>query len=145
MRIMDEQMVEFLKLHRISVLSILMPAGVVHGATMHYAFDESSKKFVFMTEKQSRKGGAVVDGGVRQASLVIGFSEEEWLTAQLSGMVRAVNEEEMDWAWKLYSNKFNGSDKHRGDEGALAMMFEPTWWRFSKVRPKPGLVRTSED
>jgi uncharacterized protein YhbP (UPF0306 family) len=141
---MDEQMVEFLKLHRISVLSILMPAGVVHGATMHYAFDESSKKFVFMTEKQSRKGGAVVDGGVRQASLVIGFSEEEWLTAQLSGLVKAVNDEEMDWAWKTYAEKFSGADKYKGDEETLMMVFEPTWWKFSKVRPKPGEVRTSE-
>ncbi len=138
-------MLEFLKFHRISVLSILMPAGMVHGATMHYAFDETSKKFVFLTEKNSRKAGAVSEGGVKQASLVIGFSEEEWLTAQMSGVVRSANENEMDWAWKIYSSKFSGADKHKGDADAVVLVFEPTWWRFSKVRPRPGEVRTSED
>lgn len=144
--IMDERILKFLKRHRISALTTMLKNGQPHSATIHYAYNKETNKFYFLTAVDSRKMEDLVNPDWHIASLVIGFSEEEWLTMQFEGEVRWVSDQkELDEAWKVYSGKFNGSEKEKGSADSALLEFVPKWWRYTEVRPSPQVIISSDN
>lgn len=142
---MDKRVEKFIKNHRVSVLSVMTPEDKIHSATIHYANKFDPLEFIFLTEKASLKAQTLGSGEVR-ASLVIGFSEEEWVTLQMHGTASLPkNDKEISEAWEVYSTKFSGSEKMKENVDFTLVKFIPNWWRYSEVRPRPSFVITSED
>jgi general stress protein 26 len=143
---MDERILKFLKRHRISVLTTVLKNGQPHSATIHYAYNKDTNSFYFLTAVDSRKMEDLVNPDWHNAALVIGFSEEEWLTMQLEGKVRWISDkQELEEAWKVYSGKFNGSEKEKGSTDSALLEFSPKWWRYTEVRPNPQLIISSNN
>ncbi|HSW89729.1 MAG TPA: pyridoxamine 5'-phosphate oxidase family protein [Patescibacteria group bacterium] len=141
----DKKIIDFVTKHRISVLTTMLLDGTPHSSTLHYSASFSSFYFIFMTDKESRKNQKLINSGSTPASLVIGFSEEEWVTLQMEGEVRILTkEDQLDEAWRVYSEKFKGSEKYKDLADSVLLKFVPKWWRYTELKPAPAKVISSE-
>jgi len=143
---MNKKVLKFLQRHRICVLTTLLKNGQPYSASLHYAFNEKPLYFVVWTGEKTRKLGGLKKGEASKASMVIGFSEEEWLTMQMEGEVKWVsNKEELREIWKCYSQKFAEPETYEDSEGSALLKFTPKWWKYTEVKPEPKVVISSED
>lgn len=142
---MDKKVTDFIDAHRISVLTTLLPNNTPHSSTLHFAASTDPMYFIFLTEKSSRKCGHFEEGQKSSASLVIGFSEEEWVTLQMEGEIEIVGKDNLEEAWRIYSHKYRGSEKYKTNKENVLLKFTPNWWRYTKVRPKPPEIISSKE
>lgn len=117
---MDQRIIDFLKTNRIAILA------TPHASAMHFTFDEKAFVFYFITAKDSRKLK-----NLGEASVVIGFSEQEWITVQLDGTLEAV--EGIQTLKDLILAKYPEDVKHMNRE-TVFLKFTPTWWRYSDFK-----------
>lgn len=140
-----KEIVDFVEKHRISVLTTLLPNGKPHSGTMHYASSSNPLSFIFLTERKARKCKHFEEGKRYGGSLVIGFSEEEWVEFQMEGEVYLIEDQkELEEAWKIYANKFVGADKYKVSHEDVLLKFVPKWWRYTEFRPKPSKIISSD-
>ncbi|MBX4205760.1 pyridoxamine 5'-phosphate oxidase family protein, partial [Candidatus Microgenomates bacterium] len=90
---MDKRILNYLDTQKISCLTTLLKDGSPHSATMHYAYTSDPFEFVFFTKTDSRKCSNLKFNETSPASLVIGFSEEEFKELQLEGKVEKIKRE----------------------------------------------------
>lgn len=134
---MENVVSDFALKHRIAVLTTLIDDGVPHSASMHYAFSEKYGSFIFATEIKSTKCKNLLGGNTQPSSLVVGFSEEEFVELQMRGEVSIIKDlKELDEAWGVYDKKFAGAKKWRDDKDGVLLKFVPGWWRYSEFKPK---------
>lgn len=139
---MNQKVIDFLNKEHIGVLSITLPDGDVHGASLHFSHSKDLK-FYFSTERRSRKCTGIRDGSKAKASLVVGTSETEWKTVQMSGIARGLtDEEEIKVAKEIYYGKHPGSKKWESDPETFFIEFTPTWWRYSDLSNYPPEIIT---
>lgn len=128
---MEDNVKRFLKAHRISVAGILQSDGSIHSATMHYAHTEEPLMFFFMTDKGSRKCRPLQNNESVQASLVIGFNEEEMATFQAEGEICFLKPENEQTGWETYTKKYPNRAAGKNDPDVVVLQFTPNWARFS--------------
>ncbi len=131
----------FLRSHRISVLTVLMDDGAPHSASLHYAWDEKTGKFIFFTRSRTVKFQAL-KSGAKKASMVIGFSDEEFCTVQMRGEARACDATE---AKQVYCEKFRHILEFLRDADAAFLEFVPDWYRYTDIKQHPAIKYSSED
>lgn len=142
----DTRIVDFAEKHRIAVISTLVADGAPHSATIHYA-STRPLEFFFVTERTTRKLSAIIKSPAQSgpASVVIGFSEEEWVELQMEGTIRIITKkEEQEHAWNIFLEKFPQSAKRKPDPKYALLSFVPSWWRYTEFRPKPPQIISSE-
>lgn len=141
---MDSTIIEFLKQNRICCLSIQLPDGSLHAATLHYSHNDEPLTIITSTKNTSRKVQGLLKGEVQQASLVVGFSEEEWKTLQMDGEVRAVHESvELTKAKETHFTKYPDAKRYESPE-SIFLSFSPKWWRYTDFKVKPAKVIVSQ-
>lgn len=139
---MDPRITDFLSNQRICVLTTVLPDGTPHSATVHFASSTNPLNFIVWTEKNSRKCKHFEVGQKYPSSLVVGFSEGEFKTFQLEGLVQIVAGSELTKAYELYRSKFGGTEKYEGDENDAILKFEPKWWRYTEYKPKKLILES---
>ncbi len=138
---MDPRVLNFIKRHRISCLTTMLTDRQPHSATLHYCFDEKTKTFYFLTEESSRKMQEL-SGGSSKSSLVIGFSEEEWVTLQLEGEIEETFDDERNKAIETFRKKFDNDVSKLKDENVF-LKFTPSWWRYTELKREPPVIISS--
>jgi len=142
---MDTTILDFLKSQRISTLAVLLPDSTVHGATLHYSHQAEPLKLFFSTENTSKKTQGLLDGASTSASVVVGFSEEEWITLQLDGTVKAIlDPEELKQAKAIHYAKHPNSQKFENAPETIFLAFTPNWWRYTDYNIKPLKIIESQ-
>lgn len=142
---MDGCIQDFLAKHRVGVLSVLLPDGTLHGATLHYSHNNEPLEFYFSTTRTSRKMQGLLKGEVTVAAFVVGESEEEWLTFQADGEAMAViTKEELSGVHRIHYAKHPSSAQYRDDAATIFLRFVPKWWRFSDYNTEPVSTLSSE-
>ncbi len=141
---MDEQITKFLENHRIAVLTTTSPDGSLHSAAVHFAYSERPFAFYFVTEVTTRKVSGLLKGEETKASLVIGFSEEEWKTLQASGTTVIATNQALVIAQKAYYSKYPDGEKYKDDPDSVMIKFTPDWWRYTDFKQKPKKTISSE-
>lgn len=132
---MDQRIIQFLSNHRISVLSVTLPDGSLHSAACHYSHKDNPLEIIIYTESTTRKCLSLVEGNIAQASLVVGFSEEEWISLQMSGTAKMLKSGiEVDNLKPFYEEKFKS--KINFDPQDVFIVFTPKWWRYSEYKNK---------
>jgi general stress protein 26 len=140
---LETKVLDFLNKHRICAMSTMLWDGSPHVCALHYANSEKGETYI-MTEKSGRKSEALLDGTKGKASFVTGFSDEEWITLQMDGEVKAItNKKELLEIHKVYYAKNPGPEKYKNDPATLFLVFKPTWYRYTEYKPK-FLVISSE-
>jgi uncharacterized protein YhbP (UPF0306 family) len=141
---MNPEITTYLKSQRVGVISVLMPDGKPHGATVHFAYSEEPFTFYFQTFNASRKAQSFINGQKSGASFVIGVDESTMQTMQLDGDVELISPEEKEACEAIYLGKFPEKSERAKDPKAVYFKFTPTWWRFSDLkRPEGKLILTS--
>ncbi len=129
---MDQNILDFIKENRVSAFTTLLKDGSPHSAALHYSHIDDPIKFYISTANNSMKCENLLDGKESSASMVIGFSEEDWKTLQMDGNVRVLLEEkEILEAQKIHYAVHPNSEKFKDDPATIFLEFTPTWWRFS--------------
>ena len=135
---MDKKILDFLTKHRVSSLTTMLPDGTPHAAALHYSHNEEPIEIYFSTENTSRKCKGLLKGETVKASVVVGFSEEEWVTLQMDGDVTAITDkDELEKVYKIHYPKHPNSEKYKDDPATIFLKFTPAWWRYTDYNTNP--------
>ena len=138
--VMDQKIKDFLKKEHVGVISVLLADGSPHSATVHYSHQESPLKFFIQTSNGTVKVQNLLDGKIGRAAMVIGFSEQDWLTIQMRGAIRAVTDSnELETIYKIHYAKHPDAEKYKGPK-TVFLEFTPTWWRFTDFNTDPETI-----
>ena len=142
---MDPKIIEFLDKHRVSCLTTLLKDGSPHGAALHYSHKSGPFEVFFSTDDVSVKCEALLEGGSTKASVVIGFSEEEWITLQMDGTIEIIRvAEEVKMAQEVHYAKHPHSAKFKDDPKTVFLKFTPRWWRLTDYNTDPYTIVGSQ-
>ena len=142
---MNETVIHFLNTHRVSVLGILQKNNAIHSASLHFAYSKDTNSFFFITPRSSRKCESLLNNETQNASLVIGFSEEEFTTFQAEGEVKIVTEKDEEKAWEIYLKKYPSRETRKSNEEFVILEFRPDTWKFTNMKVDPAIKISSED
>lgn len=143
---MDQKISDFLTKHRVCSLTTILVDGSPHAAALHYSHKNVPLELYFSTENTSRKCQSLLDGQTVKGSVVAGFSEEEWITLQMDGEVKAIfNTEELKAVQAIHYPKHPNSEKYKDDPATIFLKFTPSWWRYTDYNTKPQTILSSEN
>lgn len=132
---MDPKILNFLNNNRVSIFTTLLSDGSPHSAALHYSHIEEPLTLYFSTENTSRKCQDLLTGKTVKASVVVGFSEQEWITLQLNGHARLVSDSlELKSAKAIHYPKHPNSQKFENDPSTVFLAFTPTWYRYTEFK-----------
>ena len=134
---MDQKGLYLLAKERVSSLTTMLPDGSPHAAALHFSHKDKPLTLYFSTENTSRKMGGLLKGEVVRGSVVLGFNEEEMVTLQMDGEVRAISgKNELAEVHKVHYAKHPDSEQWKDDPATIFLAFIPTWWRYTEYKPK---------
>lgn len=143
---MDGKVLDFLKKEGVCSLTILLKDGSPHAAAMHYSHEDNPLILYFSTENTSRKCQALLDGRFVKGTVVVGFSEKEWISLQMDGRIKVIsNKKELTSVRKIHYAKHPDSEKYKDDPATIFLAFTPTWWRYTEFKSDPMVIISSED
>jgi general stress protein 26 len=141
---MEEKVLDFLRKHRICSLTTLLIDGSPHAAAVHYSHAKDPLTLYFSTDNTSRKCEALLNGNIVKAAVVVGFSEQEWITLQMNGEIKAVlDKDELAKAQEVHYGKHPKSEKYKNEPETVFLSFTPTWWRYTDYNTIPETVLSS--
>ncbi len=142
----DTQILDFLIGHRICALTTLLQDGSPHAAAIHFSYNESPFEFYFSTKNTTKKCEALLDGQSSKASVVVGLSDEEWITLQMDGTVKSILDpaESEKTAAIHYARHPHAATRFKNDPSTLFLHFTPKWWRYTDFNTKPPTILSSE-
>jgi hypothetical protein len=118
---MDARAVAFLAKHRISCLSVQLLDGSIHGAAIHYTYLPQTSQVIFNTSRTTVKCSPLLKGEIAQASVVVGFSEEEFIEVQMRGTLYLITEPtELAAAQQAHCAKYPDYQKHATNPTGIA-------------------------
>lgn len=134
---MNPSILQLLQKYRIAVISVTLSDGVIHSATVHYSFKENPFTVYIQTSNTTLKAKPFLNGETGKGAIVIGFSEEDWITLQLHGNIRAVTDvNELEEVYKVHYQKQPEAEKYKGPK-TVFLEFTPTWWRYTDFNTEP--------
>ncbi len=140
---MDQIPLNLLTKERICVLSVVLSDGSPHGAVVHYSETTDPLKLFIQTSPTVKTKAIEEQGGSTKASVVIGLSEEEFVTLQMRGDVRIVSDTtELEHIYTIHYAKHPRAEKHKGPN-TIFLEFTPTWWRYTDLNTNPRKIITS--
>ena len=142
---MDKKVFDFLKNHRVCSLTMLLRDGSPHAAALHYSHKSDPLELYFSTENTSLKIQALLDGKSTKASVVVGFSEEEWITLQMDGEVKAIFDSgELKRVHVIHYAKIPDAEQYKNDPATIFLKFIPEWWRYTDYNTDPPAILASD-
>ena len=142
---MHKKVLDFLTKHRVCSLTTLLPDGLPHAAALHFSHKNEPLEMYFSTENTNRKCKGLLKGETVKGSVVVGFSEEEWITFQMDGEVTAVlDKSELKKVHKIHYPKHPDSEKYKDEQATIFLKFVPKWWRYTDYNTKPETILSSE-
>ena len=133
---MDKKALVFLAKNRVCVLSMLLKDESPHGAAMHYSHTDSPLQIYIQTENTSRKMSGLLKRSSVKASVVIGFSEDEFRTLQMDGNIKVLPSTKLKSVHKIHYTKHPEAKQWKDDPATVFLVFKPTWWRYTEYKPK---------
>lgn len=142
---MNQNILTFLTDNRVGALTILRKDGSPHSAALHYSHSPEPLELYFSTENTSRKAEALLDGQNIHASFVVGLSEEEWITLQINGAAKIIQDKnELTRVHAIHYAKHPDSEQWKDDPATIFIKFTPTWWRYTNYNTDPPTFISSE-
>jgi hypothetical protein len=106
---------------------------------MHYSCAAELPALYFCTDDRSAKARDCRENS--RASVTTGWSEVDWVTAQIRGALRALTLPEEIEAAKAAHYAVHPNARHfENDPHTLFLLFEPDWVRFSDLGAAPAII-----
>lgn len=142
---MDTKVLDFLGKQRVCCLTTLLKDGSPHAAALHYSHSGTPLEIYISTENNGRKCEALLGGKPVKGSFVAGFGEDEFVTLQMDGSVRAVTDKkELVAIHKTHYKKHPDSKKYMDDPATLFLAFKPIWRRYTEYKPKFKIISSEK-
>lgn len=142
---MNQEVLTFLSQNRICTLAIALPDGTPHAAVLHYSHQDSPLEIYFSTDRTSRKYQALITNKLAKASVVIGHSEQEWITLQLDGTLISITDPLiLQTIQGIHYQKLPDAEKYKEDPSTVFLAFKPTWWRYTDYNQNPPHILASD-
>lgn len=142
---MEKQIIDFLQKNRVCALAVGLPDGSIHSSAMHYSQQVEPLEIYFSTDSECRKYLPFKSSDKIQASIVIGSSEEEWITLQVSGVLEVVKDPaEIRKVKDVHYAKIPGSKKFEGEPTTVYLKFLPNWFRYTDFNTDPVTYLTNQ-
>ena len=132
---MNPAALDFLRRERMSLLCLLLEDGSPHAAAMHFDLQDDPLILYFSTHFGNRKL-AGLQAGRTQASVVVGFSETDWITLQMDGHCEIITPAGSAPAKNLLLAKYPEAAKHIS-ESTVFLKFTPAWYRYTEFKSNP--------
>ena len=134
-------MKNFLERHRVLALSVLLKDGSPYTAICHYALN-SDGHFLILTEKTTRKCSGLDFSKFNPASIAVGFSEEEWVEFQATGVLSVVSMQSPMYndLKKNYEEKFKTTPNLY--ENDVFLLFDLKEARYMEFKRDPMVILT---
>ena len=133
---METKVLDFLNKHRVCCLTTLLKEGSPHAAAMHYSHIPKPFEIYIQTENSSKKCESLLGGNSAKASVVVGFSEDEFKTLQLDGDIQILNKNKLATVHKIHYEKHPEAKQWKDDPATIFLVFKPTWWRYTEYKPR---------
>lgn len=130
MKIFSEDITAYIQNNCVCVIAVQMPDGTPHAATVHFAYDSATRRFIFETNKEYRKVRAFEGRKHVPASLVIGSTEGTMKTLQIDGVAELVPETDTE-TLAIYMNAFPEKQGKYDSKKLVFFTCTPTWWRYT--------------
>ncbi len=141
---MEHSIYDYLAQEPIGVLTVLLPDGSPHSATVHYSSQLDPLTLYISTDQKTRKAEVFKTQDSTKASFVVGVSEATWLTLQMHGEANVVRDpEELKAAQAIHYAKHPKALPYKNDD-TIVIKFTPTWWRYSDYTARPPKIIQSE-
>ena len=141
---MDKKVLDFLATHRVCSLTTLLNDGSPHAAALHYSNKKEPLELYFSTENTGLKTQALLNGKATKASVVIGFSEKEWITLQMDGEVKAIFDSgELKTVHSVHYAKIPDAEQYKNEPATIFLKFIPKWWRYTDYNTDPPSIIAS--
>jgi uncharacterized protein YhbP (UPF0306 family) len=128
----------FLDNEKLAVITTMIDNSQPHSAVVYFSFDQERNEFYFSVDRTSRKARFLGASHTAHGSLVIGFSDTEWKTFQLEGVVQIIaDEDQVADAKKIHYAKNPSSQKYEHDGDTIFLVFKPSWYRYTDFLKKP--------
>lgn len=138
---MNPTILNFVTKERVCVLSVLLPGGTPHSAALHYSHQDDPLKIFVQTTKNSEKVKGIINGEITKASLVIGFSEQNWLTLQMRGDLRVISDKNrLEEIYKIHYKKNPDAEQYKSSPQTIFLEFTPLWWRYTDFNTDPETI-----
>src|SRR4051812_38388739 len=103
---MHPEALEYIKTQRIGVISVEMPDGAPHGATVHFAHTSEPFRIIILTERGYKKLEPFAKQESVRTSVVIGTAEGEMKTVQMDGAAKLTQDPTLiDEYYKKFTDK----------------------------------------
>ena len=137
---MDSKILKFLEKERVGVVSVILPSNISHSASVHLSHQKNPLKLFIQTTNTTEKVKPLLNGEVGKASMVIGFSEKDWITLQMRGEMKIVsNPEDLEKIYKIHYKKHPDAEQYKGPK-TVFMEFTPNWWRYTDFNTEPETI-----
>lgn len=136
-----DQVLRFLKKERVCVLGTISKDGVPETAVLHFSHQENPLVFFFQTTSESRKYQNALKN--IKASCVVGWSEEEFITVQMNGVVKPIKLGSELESWKkIHYDKHPEAKQYEHDDNTVFLTFTPHWLKYSDFKTDPVTEET---
>jgi hypothetical protein len=139
-----DKVTAFLDKELISVFTVMLPDEVPHSAAVGFSYETDPFRVYISTNKDTVKMSGLLNGESRPASMVVGWSVDEFITVQMRGTARKIEGEELAAAQKVHYAKNPSSMKRATDPTNVFICFDVTWWRYSALKSDPKEIISSE-
>lgn len=141
---MNKQIQDLLSRDRLGVISVKLDDEIIHSATIHFShLSEPDIRIFIQTSNTTLKAKPFLHGQVGKGAMVIGFSEEDWLTLQMHGDIRAISDNnELEAIYKIHYQKHPEAEQYKGLD-TIFLEFKPTWWRYTDFNTEPETIISS--
>jgi uncharacterized protein YhbP (UPF0306 family) len=137
---MNSKIEQFITKERVCCLAVIIENNVLHGAAVHYSHQSAPLKLFFQTTNKTVKAAPFLNGEIGNASVVIGQSEQDWLTLQMRGTVRKISSpEELREVYKIHYKKHPEAEQYK-NEATVFLEFTPVWWRYTDFNTEPETI-----
>ena len=133
---MNKKILNFLVKHSVCSLTTLLEDGSPHAAAMHYSHAGPAPEVYIQTENTSKKCQDLLKGKSVKASIVVGFSEEEFKTLQMDGSIKVLPGTKLLGVHNIHYKKHPEAKQWKDDPATLFLVFTPKWWRYTEYKPK---------
>lgn len=130
-----EELIEFVRRHRLAVEASLGPTGAPQGAVVAIAVSDRLE-FIFDTVKSSRKHANLLRDP--RVALVVGWDHEA--TMQVEGTADVPSSEELERIREAYFQAHPDGRARLDWPGIVHVRVRPTWIRYSDFNQTPPRI-----
>lgn len=138
-----ERAMAFVESARVSAISTVTSNDGPHVTVMHHSCLRSPFRIIYSADKGSTKYANVLVNS--KSAVVVGWSEQDWITVQLRGTTTAVTDpDELILAKIRHYAIHPNSRKFEHDPSTVFLKFEPSWIRYSDLGVAPPVIEEAQ-